>query len=417
MSSNRVLTWNLIGVFSVNLALCLTGAAAEIEVGPGEGTISAALSKARSGDVLKLAAGEYRDTLAVPAGITLAGGGPDKTRLTGTGHVLVQLTGPNVTIRGIELLCGADTERGIDSDAAVRIERCRFIKFPHGVALGGAPLADVVCCEFKDCNIGVRSIGKSSPTIWGCRFQGGRQGVFVMDGGPYIRHNLFFELDEGLRVASQDGAIVRNNVFWRCKSHGVLVMPRGEMAILGPSIRNNTFVQCGDAVAGPAEWLAGVSHAVAYESGDPPIRVDAGQPAFDLASHKVSIGDPGLALDEQSTLTVKNKGLTDGQGVRLSDQPASEKGDIGLSKSWTTPGCGVATGIELPPVRFTGAVLIANCIAEEYLALRRAGCDSNGQALRAENGRHIDVLQATCDGQPAEWKFDVDRFFGETEVK
>lgn len=413
MSTKGTCARRRLGVFSVNLVLCLTGVAAEIDVAPGAGTISAALTRAKAGDVLKLAAGEYRDTLTVPAGITLAGAGPEKTKLTGTGHALLQVAGPNVTIRGIEFLCGADTKRGIDSDAAVRVERCRFIKFPHGVAFSGAPLSDVIACEFKDCDIGVRCIAKSSPTIWGCRFEGGRQGVFVMDGGPYIRHNLFYRLDEGLRVGSQDSPIIRNNVFWQCMSHGVLVMRRGEVALLGPFIRNNVFVACGDAVAGPADWLAGVSHAVAYAAGDPPIRVDAGQPPFDLAVHNVRVADPGLTLDDHGTLTVKNQALTAGQGVRLGDQPETERGDIGLTSNWTRPGCSLPVTTDLPPVRFADPMLIANCVAEEYLVLQRAGCESRRQALRTEHGHNVDVLEATCDGQPKEWKFDVDRFFGE----
>jgi hypothetical protein len=404
------------GVALFLLAAC-TSMAAEIEAKPGDGTISAALAKAKPGDVVKLAAGDYRDSLKMPPGVTLLGAGPDKTKLTGSDFALVQIVGANVTIVGIEFRAGDKMERGVNSDFPVRVERCRFVKFPHGIALSGAPLSDVMACEFNECGIGVRAIGKASPTVWACRFEGGRQGVFVMDGGPYIRNNLFHNIDEGMRIMSENLPIVRNNVFWKCKTHGLLVMPRGKVALLGPSIRNNIFLECGDAVAGPAGWLSGLSHGVIFQSGDSPIHVEQGDPPFDLATQHIVLTDPALRLDDQGALTAKNSAVTKGQGIRLSHQPVGEKGDIGLAEGWNTPGCKTPAGLELPPARFVAPLYIANAVAEEYVAIESEGCKSGEQAMRVEDGRRLDILTVTCDGKEAERRFDIDRCFAEPGLK
>jgi hypothetical protein len=234
-----------------------------------------------------------------------------------------------------------------------------------------------------------------------------------MDGGPYIRNNLFRNLNEGLRIMSEDLPIVRNNVFWKCKTHGVLVMPRGKMALFGPSIRNNIFVECGDAVAGPATMLTGLSHCVVFQSGDPPISVEQGDAAFDLAAQHIVLTDPALRLDDAGTLTAGNSGVTKGQGIRLSHQPAGEKGDIGLAEGWNTPGCRTPAGLQLPPSRFVAPILVANAVAEEYVVVQSEGCKSKDQETLVENGRRLDILTITCNGQEVERKFDIDRCYAE----
>ena len=401
----------------VLLLVAVNGAmAADIEAAPGKGTISAALAKAKRGDTVKLAAGEYQDELKIPAGVSVVGAGLDKTKLTGTGHALVQVAGANVTITGIELRPGETLERGVNSDSAVRVERCRFVKFPHGIALMGAPLSDIIACEFKDCDIGVRAIGKASPTVWGCRFEGGRLGVLAMDGAPYIRNNLFHNLDEGMRLGSEEMPIVRNNVFWKCRAHGVLVMTAGKMAIMEPSIRNNIFAECGDAVSGPADCMSGLSHALVFRSGDPPVHIEGEGAAFDLAAKHIGSADPGLKLDDDGTLIVKNADATRGKGVRLSDQAPGEKGDIGLTEGWNMPGCRLPAGVKLPPVRFSGPIFVANGVAEEYVYLASKGCKMEKQATGTTEGRQLDILSVTCDGKKRTWKFDIDRFFGEIGI-
>ena len=209
MNAARFLFAGFVGVWLTGL--CAVNGA-EIDVAAGDGTLAAALTRAKPGDVLKLAVGEYRGCVIVPEGVTVRGAGPDKTKMTGKGHTLIGIGGARVTLAGIELQVGEDMERGVDSDAPVRIECCRFVKFPHGVALRGAPLSDVIACEFKECSIGVRAIGKASPTVWGCRFDGGRLGVFDMDGAPYIRNNLFCQLDEGIHLLG-----FRNDVEGQCR--------------------------------------------------------------------------------------------------------------------------------------------------------------------------------------------------------
>jgi hypothetical protein len=97
--------------------------------------------------------------------------------------------------------------------------------------------------------------------------------------------------------------------------------------------------------------------------------------------------------------------------ARASESGAA--GDIGLTGGWTRPGCRVPSGGELPPVRFGGPILIANAVSEEYVLVRAEGCRVERQAVAKEGDRQIDVLKVTCDGQAAERKFDIARFFGE----
>lgn len=398
--------------FATGLILCANGMATEINVPPGDGTLAAAFVDAKAGDVIHLAAGDYRGSADVPAGVTLVGCGADETVLIGTGQTLLRVAGEKVTIRGLELRGCHQTENGVSCMAAVRIERCRFTHLAHGVAVVGTPLVDVVACEFQDCRIGVRAAGKSSPTVWGCRFSGG-VGVFAMDGGPYICENLFYEMDEGVRIASDDRPVLRNNVFWRCKSHGVLVTRRSDSGAGRPAIRNCIFVACGDAVMGGRTSLSDLSDSIVYACGDVPIRVDSREPAFDLAERRIRVADPELRLGRDGTLTMTSAGFVTGQGIRTFSEPRGTKADIGLSKRCMRPGCVPLDPAVLPPVRFAAEPLIVNSVSEEHLLLDHAGCTLDSQELIAMNGHHVDVFHTTCGSQQVEWRFDVDRFYGE----
>src|SRR5947207_4806405 len=83
-----------------------SAAAAEIDVKPGEGTISTAAKKAKKGDTLKLEPGTYTDRARLPAGVTLAGAGADKTKLIGTDFTVVSTAGAEVRVSGIEFAPG-----------------------------------------------------------------------------------------------------------------------------------------------------------------------------------------------------------------------------------------------------------------------------------------------------------------------
>jgi hypothetical protein len=390
-----------------------TAASDEIVVEPGTGTISAAVSRAKDGDILSLRAGEYQDSARVATELTIVGAGVGQTRWTASEYAAITVAGPNVRIVGIEFRPGEQTERGIHSEQPVRVETCRFVGYTHAISLLGAPLCDVVACEFIDCNIGIRAIGTASPTVWACVFKGGRQGMFLMDGAAYVRNSLFCNLEEGLRVLSADQPIIRNNIFCRCKATGVLVMRRGDVAILTPSIRNNVFESCGTAIRGPEDWLSSVGHCAVHDSGTPPIAVEPKGTPFNIAAHHVVTGDPELTLKEDGTVIIGNAALLHGRGIRLPHEPPGTPADIGLARDWDKPGCQPPTAVKLPEVRFDGPVFVANAVAEEYVAVKLWGCKAKQQTTRMEAGRRIDVLTVECAGRTEERKFDVTRFFGE----
>src|SRR5688572_9427199 len=112
---------SLVGVF----VAC--AGADKIKVAPGPGAIAAALAKAKEGDVVKVGAGEYAESVEVPAGVTLEGAGADTTILTATAYSAINCRGPHVRISGLTIKPAEATVRGINTSLPVRVERCRLV--------------------------------------------------------------------------------------------------------------------------------------------------------------------------------------------------------------------------------------------------------------------------------------------------
>jgi hypothetical protein len=398
--------------FAISLIACTAASlAADIEVKPGAGTISAAAANAKPGDTLLLQAGEYTDNVRLGEGVTLKGAGPDKTVLTGPEYALVNCTGHSVTVIGIEFRPGEKTVRGVNASLPVRVERCRFKGVKEAVALMGAPLSDIVCCDFIDCGIGVRAIGKACPTVWGCKFSGGGMGVFGMDGAPYVRNNLFVGQKTGVRVISDEAAIIRNNIFWKCSESGVESSAKNP--IFAPSIRNNIFDSCGAAVVASADQARDTSHAIVHAIPDPAFRGPNKEATLKDTATIVS-ADPELALTDSGELKWKQE-IGKEKGIRLNNEPEGTKGNIGLD-GLAQPGTGAEA--KPPPSRFTGPIYIANSVAEEYMALQALGMPRSGnQSMGVENGVRLDKLETRKDGKPFTAKFDIERFFSEAGLK
>ncbi|MEX2217959.1 MAG: right-handed parallel beta-helix repeat-containing protein [Phycisphaerales bacterium] len=388
------------------LLLSLPALADEHKAAPGDGTISAAAAKAKEGDTIVLEAGEYTDSVRLPGGVTLKGAGAGKTILTGKSYAAIYCEGPHVTISGLTIRHAEGVVRGVNTSTPVRVERCRFEKVPEAVALMTAPLSDVVACEFHECGIGVRAIAESAPTVWGCRFTGGRIGVFNMEGAPHIRNNVFDGVETGVRLVvgeNADGAIIRSNVSHRCRNAAIEAESRAE-PIFGPSIRNNIAVGCGTAVIAPAGLARRITHNLAHECGEAPFRDKAGKT---LESENAR-DDPKLAFTPEGDVAIGAQEVTAGKGLGAAK---GEAADIGPEKGWGRFGCAAAA--ELPPVRF-GETKIANSVREEYQYLGVLGARMSGQSLQQKDGKAYDVMEATgADGKPLEVRFDISRFFKE----
>lgn len=388
-------------------SLCM---ADEIEVQPGEGTITAALVTAKPGDTLKLFAGEYVDSFELGDQMRLVGAGADKTVIIGTGYAVVNCIGNECRIMGVEIRGSDETIRGVNTSNAVRIERCRFRDLPEAIAMMGAPLSDVVYCDFVDCGIGVRAIGGASPTVWGCRFEGGSMGIFGMDGGPYVRQCLFDGCNFGIRLITDRQTVIRNNVFMNCESAGVEL--QADRFALGYSVRNNVFASCGSAIICPTDTSYGLSHAVIHECGSPAIRDRDGKAIGDAATTNIQEIDPELTVDEQGRVAIGAADTVVDMGIRLCTETEGTRGTIGLD-GLARPGCDAPDEAFSPRVRFEGLVLLANCVNEEYAWMQLKRLPRGMQSLTTENGVQMDVHEGVADGKPTKTKFEISRFFGE----
>lgn len=386
------------------------------EVTPGKGTVAAAAAKAKAGDTLKLAAGEYIGSIDLAEGVTLEGAGADVTTIVGDAMASINCQGPRVVIAKVSIKPGEKTRRGVNASSAVRVERCRFVGVDEAVALRGAPLSDVIACEFLDCGIGVRAIGEASPTVMGCLFSGGRMGVLSMSGMPYIRNNVFMKQDNGIRmVPGEEQAIIRNNFFGECKEAAVAILPAKGDLVGAPSMRNNVFHGCGAAATGNAAVLETTSHALVQGITAPAFRSETGAEVLKVGERNISEGDSGMKLGEAGQLKVTNAELLDGKGLRAAGDAKEHTPRIGVEAAWTVIGCRATAA--LPGERFREPILIANAVAEEYQYLRTLGLQLVQQSLETSDGYKIDKMSCKGPAGPVTLKFNISRFMGEAMIR
>src|SRR6185295_12184877 len=94
--NHRVLACVALGLLGPSIAV-----ADELKAAPGEGTISVVASKAAKGDTIVLEEGQYRDSITLPAGVTLRGAGAGKTILLPKGYAAINCQGAEVTVCGL----------------------------------------------------------------------------------------------------------------------------------------------------------------------------------------------------------------------------------------------------------------------------------------------------------------------------
>jgi hypothetical protein len=396
-------------------AIARFSAGEEIKVTPGAGALVAALAKAKAGDVIKVGAGEYPESVRVPGSVTIEGAGADRTTLVGTDYAVIDCTGAHTRIVGLTIRGGEKTVRGVNAERPLRLERCRFLAVNQAVGLMAAPLSDIVACEFIDCGVGVRAI-LASPTVWGCAFKGGTVGIVSIEGAPYVRNNLFQGMKKGLGMdpGKTEPAIIRNNLFIGCEEAAV-VLRGGRERLSAPSMRNMVVVHCGAAVIAPKDLVSRVSHAVLHRVRGSAFRDPEGMETLRIGEAAIQEGDAGITVENEFRITVSNGAVVEARGVRLPAEPKGTRGIIGLDQEWRQVGVSTPTG--LPPIRFAGMPFIANSVHEEYQYLEVLGRRKGGtQALLSENGIMVDRLQLEDGREPAELIFDVSRFYSESEL-
>jgi len=389
------------------LLYCPLAQAGTIPVRPEPAdSLEKALAEAKEGDVLLLAAGVYRGSFSVGTGITLKGAGDRESEVRGTDYATFELAGERIRIQNLAVTGGTNTRRAVSGHfCSVRIENCRFDGIAEAVALRGCPLSDVICCTFKNCGIGVRAIGRSSPTVWGCRFEGGNWGVFCMDGTPYVRNCLFHaQRRQGVGLFRTMGAIVRNNLFLDASQNGVFT-GRG----FGGSIRNNIFHACGNAAVAGENC---VTHNILSRIPNPPVQDGAGTPLKD-SDQTNQVADLSIALDEQGRVKIpETPGMA--KGIRDAWQARGAAARIGFETPGFQPGSAVHLS-SAPPARFTEPYVV-NGVAEEYACLAMWEMQPRRQSLTSSDGKHCDEIEAMQGTKTVLLRFDIHRFFGESDM-
>lgn len=391
----------------VACSLATSVLAADIPVKPGTGTLTIAAGTATEGDVLVLEKGEYRDAVTLSAGVTLRGAGAGESVLIATGRFAVQCDGEGVTVNGLTIKGDGETLRGINTMSAVRIERVRFENIKEAVALMGAPLSDVVHCDFIDCGIGVRAIAESSPTVWGCRFKGGNLGVLAIGGSPYVRHCVFDGVSEGCRVSPGGSPMIRNNLFVDCPTAVILLSSKDDSA--SAWMRNNVYVRGTSALVGTMESVNGLTHSVVHGLTGPIVANDSGS-AVGAPAATVVEADTAVTVADDGTINWGTREALDGKGVAAGGDAADARRDIGPQATLTKVGAAAPADAESPPVRFRDQPYIANSVSEEYQALRMWRLRSSEQSMKSGPEGPTD----THDTGGKEIVFNIARFFSES---
>ncbi len=403
-----------IAILSALIACAVPCVADEIRAAPGKGTISEVAAKATAGDVILLESGEYEDAFTLGAGVTLRGAGAEMTILRSSERVVVRASGPRVTVCDLTIRGDGETLRAVDASGPVRVERVRIVEVKEAIALMGAPLSDIVACEFVDCGIGVRAIAEASPTVYGCVFSRGRMGVFAMGGAPYVENNAFVDLEEGVRAVPKgtNQAMIRNNLFLRCAKSGVVVA-MGQDALSVPMIRNSIFQDCPVAIITPKSDIpALIKCAVLHNVPEPAVRDEKGEASLELAAHGFAKEDPGLTFGKDFSVTITHQQVVVGKGVRRASEPQDVVSNLGPTLSKLGVSAPVPEGAMM--VRWNHPKFIANSVSEEYQAMRVLGLRSSKQATMSTPNGQQDI-HTGADG--ATFSFDISRFYGENSLK
>lgn len=399
----------IIGLF----AAAVIARADEISVEPGDGTISAAASKAHEGDVLVLAPGEYRDSVVLPKGVSLTGAGADQTTLIGTGFTAISCAEGENTIARLTIRSGEENNDGIASHGPVRIERVRFVDVLEAVSIESAPMSDVIFCEFNGTMIGVRAVKGASPTVWGCVFRDCGMGVFNIDGAAYVRNSVFVGCKDAIVTATGEMPIIRNCAFLSCGN--VLHTYKGQRGAGYPSFRNNIIDDCESIFISSDKSRAVLSHSVMFPETEHTFQDTDGNPLSIVVDESVVTADVGASLDG-ATLTFSDREPLDDKGIRLCNEPEGTVGNIGPDPALVPLGVG-APDVGTPALRYIGSVRKVNCVHEEYLYLGYLGdYRMVEQSLTTRDGVRVDEVKIEVDDELRTFIFDINRFFGEMVI-
>ncbi len=258
------------------LVLCLGAAgaarAAVLEVGPGKPFAwpSAAIAKARDGDTVRVAPGEYEDCAIITQNrLTLDGGGG----VTLHGPVckdkaLLVVIGADVTLRGLTLTNAKSTRgngAGIRAEGArLLVENTKFINNENGILGAGEPAVSIRVVDSvftgngqcrPDCAHGIYAGHSASLRVERSKFFRQNEGHHIksralvteivdclISDGPLGTASLLIDIPNGGTVLIEHNEMVKGSMTSN-PSAAIMIAGEGETNPKGPiEIRNNHFL-------------------------------------------------------------------------------------------------------------------------------------------------------------------------------
>jgi nitrous oxidase accessory protein len=227
----------------------ITGHAALTSEQVNTGAIGRRIAAAKAGDTIEVGAGVYREHIIIDKPIRLIGVGRPTIDGGGTGDI-VQITAPDVTIRGFNIV-----NTGIDLDAEnaaihvvaprATIEDNRLDSILFGIDLRES--SDSVLRNNrvggKDLDIarrgdGIRLWRSDRALVEGNVVHDGRDAVLWYSTGIVARNNVVERSRYGLHLMYSDGVVIENNTL-RENSVGVYVMYSKDVEIRGNRLMKN----------------------------------------------------------------------------------------------------------------------------------------------------------------------------------
>lgn len=196
-----MMKWSLSAVF-VTLASVVS--AADWDVPLRAGAISEILAQAEDGDVLRLAAGTYTETVVLKKSVTLDGMGHATLDGQGNGSV-VTVTGDDVVVRGLTVVGSGDRHEDIDSGIQLK-KTAKAPQILDNVLLGNL--------------YGIDIHGAKDSLVAGNRIEGRQDrlmnrrgnGIYVWNApGSIVENNDIQWGRDGIFVNSSKRNIFRNN--------------------------------------------------------------------------------------------------------------------------------------------------------------------------------------------------------------
>ena len=218
----------MLRLFLLVLAVLPLPAAASERLVPAEaGALAQAVAESDAGDVLLLAPGRHDGPVLLDRAITLDGGGAATIEGSGRGSVIT-IVGPDIVVRGVEIVGSGSEHEGIDSGirvlrpaARVLIEGNRLVDNLHGVDVHGATDTTVrgnVILGRQDWRMNDRGNGiyiwnAPGTLIEGNDIRFGRDGIFsnTSERGTY-RGNLFRDLRFAVHYMYTNNSEISGNI-------------------------------------------------------------------------------------------------------------------------------------------------------------------------------------------------------------